>query len=76
MSGLTQWQPTAQLMWVRRKVADEVYDTVLCQTWIELVATGQGAKPTGNMRLQEIPTIDEPQKSEAANDDPPLRLIV
>ena len=80
MNSLTQWQPTAQISWVKRKHYDvskqeEVENKILCQMWMEFIATGRGPQLTGNGRWQEIPTIEEPKQSEAA-DDAPIQLLL
>ena len=71
--SFTQWQPTAQISWIKRKHYDlikqeEVEDKILCQMWMEIIMTGQGPQSTGAGRWQEIPTIDEPTKPEAAKE--------
>ena len=61
--SFAQWHPTAQIMWVKKK--DGV--TLLCQAWVEVIPGAKGPQQTGNMRLQEIPIVDEP---DAENEEP------
>lgn len=63
MSNFTQWQPTAQIAWIKQANGS----ALLCQLWMEGFNSPQGFQGTGNARWQEVPTVDAPE-SEPAND--------
>ena len=63
MSNFTQWQPTAQIAWIKQASGN----AVLCQLWMEGFNSPQGFQGTGNARWQEVPTVEAPE-SEPAND--------
>jgi hypothetical protein len=71
-TGFTQWQPTAQIAWVKQTSGN----AVLCQLWMEGYGSPQGFQSTGNARWQEVPTIEAPSRPEAANESEQTSLIL
>jgi len=72
MSNFMQWQPTAQIAWIKQPNGS----ALLCQLWMEGFGGPQGLQPTGNARWQEVPTIEAPSQPDTANEPEQTSLIL